>query len=170
MIAGSNAAEASRERETAYVAVTAGGQTFGLPIDRVHDVFVARAVTPVPLAPPEVLGLINLRGQVVTAICLRRRLGLADRPAREHGMTIGLDHRGEAFGLAVDTVGEVVMLRDGARYANPAHLDPRWTAVARAADRLDGDLLVVLDVDAVVSFPVGAGRRPEPSDIMELLS
>lgn len=62
-----------------YVTVTVADQMFGLAIDRVHDVFIASALTTVPLAPPEIVGLLNLRGRVVTAMCLRRRLGLPDR-------------------------------------------------------------------------------------------
>ena len=53
-----------------------GGQLFGLPISRVQDVFVPDRLTRVPLAPPEIAGLLNLRGRIVTAIDMRRRLGL----------------------------------------------------------------------------------------------
>ncbi|MBT2856498.1 chemotaxis protein CheW, partial [Staphylococcus coagulans] len=61
-----------------YVTVFVGDTLFGLAIERVHDVFVPSGVTPVPLAPSEIVGLLNLRGRVVTAVCLRRRLGLPD--------------------------------------------------------------------------------------------
>ena len=59
-----------------YVTVVTGGQLFGLKLERVRDVFVPRGLSEVPLAPPEVAGLLNLRGRIVTAIDLRRRLGL----------------------------------------------------------------------------------------------
>ena len=59
-----------------------GGQLFGLPILRVQDVFKPERVTRVPLAPPEIAGVLNLRGRIVTLIDLRRRLGLAQRGRR----------------------------------------------------------------------------------------
>ena len=65
-----------------FVTVVTGGQLFGLRLERVRDVFVPRGLSQVPLAPPEVAGLLNLRGRIVTAIDLRRRLGL---PPREDG-------------------------------------------------------------------------------------
>ena len=68
------------ENVVEYVTATVGGQLFGLPISRVQDVFAPDRLTRVPLAPPEIAGLLNLRGRIVTAIDLRRRLGL-DAPA-----------------------------------------------------------------------------------------
>ena len=64
------------EHLTEYVTVTIGGQLFGLPISRVQDVFMPDRLTRVPLAPPEIAGVLNLRGRIVTAIDMRRRLGL----------------------------------------------------------------------------------------------
>ena len=64
------------EQFVEYVTVTIGDQLFGLPISRVQDVFIPDRLTRVPLAPPEVAGVLNLRGRIVTAIDMRRRLGL----------------------------------------------------------------------------------------------
>ena len=61
---------------TEYVTATIGGQLFGLPIRRVQDVFMPERLTRVPLAPPEIAGVLNLRGRIVTLIDMRRRLGL----------------------------------------------------------------------------------------------
>ncbi|ODN68857.1 Chemotaxis protein CheW [Methylobrevis pamukkalensis] len=66
-----------------FVTVVIGGQLFGLPIHKVHDVFVPESMTRVPLAQPEIAGVLNLRGRIVTAINMRRRLGL---PLREGAM------------------------------------------------------------------------------------
>lgn len=139
-----------------YVTLTVGEQMFGLPIERVHDVFMPSALTPVPLAPHEISGLLNLRGRVVTALCLRRRLGL---PVREDGgrpMAVGLDHEGEAFGLLVDAVGEVLKLSRDDREPNPAHMDARWTKLSQGVHRLDQKLLIILDVGAVLALDVEA--------------
>lgn len=138
-----------------YVTVTVAEQVFGLPIDRVHDVFIASALTEVPLAPREIVGLLNLRGRVVTALCLRRRLGLPDAEGGRE-MAVGLERAGESYGLLVDQVGEVLRLSAESREPNPVHMDPRWTRLSRGVHRLDGQLLIVLDVDAVLSLEVEA--------------
>jgi purine-binding chemotaxis protein CheW len=137
-----------------YVTVMVGEQIFGLPIDRVHDVFIASALTDVPLAPREIVGLLNLRGRVVTAMCLRRRLGLSDGERDGRNMAVGLEHQGESYGLLVDQVGEVMKLSAETHEPNPVHMDPRWVKLSRGVHRLDDKLLIILDVDAVLSLEV----------------
>src|SRR3974390_3683919 len=89
------------------------GQLFGLPIVRVQDVFIPERLTRVPLAPAEIAGVLNLRGRIVTLIDLRRRFGLRERKEGEDGMAIGVESRGESYGLLIDRVGEVVELGGG---------------------------------------------------------
>jgi len=86
MSAQSNTAGASI---TEFVTVTIGGHLFGLPIARVQDVFVPDRLTRVPLAPPEVAGILNLRGRVVTAIDMRSRLDLGAQTPGQPVMAIG---------------------------------------------------------------------------------
>ena len=83
-----------------FVTVVTGGQLFGLRLERVRDVFVPRGLSQVPLAPPEVAGLLNLRGRIVTAIDLRRRLGLP--PRTDGGSAGGGRHRGARRALRSD--------------------------------------------------------------------
>jgi purine-binding chemotaxis protein CheW len=139
-----------------FVTVMVADQVFGLPIDRVHDVFIASALTAVPLAPREIVGLLNLRGRVVTALCLRRRLGLPDRADAKQNMAVGLERQGESYGLLVDSVGEVMKLSPDRQEPNPVHMDGRWVKLSRGVHRLDDKLLIILDVDAVLSFDVDA--------------
>ena len=136
---------------TEYVTVMIGQQLFGLPIGRVQDVFVPNRLTRVPLAPAEVAGILNLRGRIVTAIDMRCRLDLGTR-ADDKSMAIGIECRGESYGLLVDSVGEVLRLPDHACEAKPANLDPRMVWVASGVVRLDGQLMVVLDVDRVLDM------------------
>jgi purine-binding chemotaxis protein CheW len=139
-----------------YVTVTVGAQTFGVPIGRVHDVFVPERVTRVPLAPIEIAGLINLRGRIVTLVDMRRRLDLAPAAPAIHPMAVGVEQRGESYGLVVDTVGEVLKLAAGSREPNPINLDPCWSRVAAGVHRLEDRLLVVLDVDKVLDAKADA--------------
>ena len=148
--------DATAELMTEYVTVTIGDHMFGLPIFRVQDVFVPDRLTRVPLAPPEVAGILNLRGRVVTAIDMRSRLDLGLRPAGAPVMAIGIETKGESYGLLVDAVGEVMALRNSACEPKPANLDPRLSRVAAGIYRLEHQLMVVLDVDRVLDINSGA--------------
>jgi len=135
-----------------YITVTVDGQWLGLPINRVHDVFVVTEMTSVPLASPEIAGLLNLRGRVVTAVSLRRRLRLPDLTTAERRMAVGLEHQGEAYGLLVDEVGEVLKLGSDAMQPNPVHMDPRWASLSQGVHQLHDKLLIILNVDQVLQF------------------
>jgi purine-binding chemotaxis protein CheW len=151
-----NFSDSAAESVTEYVTVTIGDHLFGLPIFRVQDVFVPDRLTRVPLAPPEVAGILNLRGRVVTAIDMRSRLDLGARAKDAPVMAIGIELKGESYGLLVDAVGEVMPLRTNACEAKPANLDPRLGRVASGIYRLEGQLMVVLDVDRVLDIKHGA--------------
>ncbi|CUA98546.1 chemotaxis protein CheW [Pannonibacter sp. Pt2-lr] len=142
-----------------YVTVVIGGQLFGLPISQVHDVFVPESVTRVPLSAPEVAGVLNLRGRIVTAIDMRRRLHL---PPRQDGqmMAVGIEYKHESYGLVIDTVGEVLTLSAKTAEPNPQNLDKRWSEISGGVHRLDGQLMVILDVErllgAMMNEPMAA--------------
>ncbi len=133
-----------------YVTAMIGGQLFGLPILRVQDVFIPERLTRVPLAPPEVAGVLNLRGRIVTLIDMRRTLGLETRKNEGQPMAVGVERAGESYGLLIDGIGEVLKLDDAAREANPVNLDPRLARVSAGIHRLEGQLLIVVDVDRVL--------------------
>jgi purine-binding chemotaxis protein CheW len=133
-----------------YVTATVGGQLFGMPISRVQDVFVPDRLTRVPLAQPEIAGVLNLRGRIVTAIDMRRRLGLEAFADDAPRMAVGVECKGESYGLLIDVIGEVLKLPIDGREDNPVNLDPGLARVSAGVYRLDGKLLVVLDVDRVL--------------------
>jgi purine-binding chemotaxis protein CheW len=135
-----------------YVTATVGGQLFGLPISRVQDVFAPDRLTRVPLAPPEIAGLLNLRGRIVTAIDLRLRFGLDALAGDAPRMAVGVEWKGESYGLLIDAIGEVLKLQTSDREDNPVNLDPGLARVSAGVHRLDGKLLVVLDVDRVLDI------------------
>ncbi len=139
--------ENSNSTLSEYVTAVVGGQLFGLPIRRVQDVFTPERVTRVPLAPPEVAGVLNLRGRIVTLIDLRHQLGLDRGAPKGPGMAIGIELRGESYGLLIDSIGEVLQLDDTAREPNPPNLDPALARMSTGIHRLDGQLLMVLEVD-----------------------
>lgn len=134
-----------------FVTIRIAGQLFGLPIWAVHDVFIPQRVTPVPLAPSEVDGVLNLRGRIVTAINMRRRLGLPLRDPGEEVVAVGIDYQSEVYGLLVDEVGEVLTLEKSRLTAKPPNLDPRWGAMTDGVFQLEAELMAVLDVESILA-------------------
>lgn len=137
---------------TEYVTTMIGGQLFGMPISRVQDVFKPERLTRVPLSSNDVAGVLNLRGRIVTAIDMRARLGLPKNQDGKPPMAVGVDLRGESYGLLIDTIGEVLKLADDSREVNPVNLDPRLAAMANGVHRLAGRLMVVLDIDRILEI------------------
>jgi purine-binding chemotaxis protein CheW len=135
---------------TEYVTATIGGQLFGLPIARVQDVFMPDRLTQVPLSSADIAGILNLRGRIVTVIDMRCRLGVSKQQSEKHPMAIGIECRGESYGLLIDDIGEVMRLPDSMREVNPVNLDARLAQVSGGVFRLDSQLLVILDVDRIL--------------------
>jgi purine-binding chemotaxis protein CheW len=140
------------EDQRDFVSVTIAGQLFGIPVLQVQDVLGTQQITRIPLAPPEVAGSLNLRGRIVTAIDIRIRLRLPRREAGEVPMSVVVDQGGELYSLLVDSVGEVLSLSSKIYERNPATLDPAWRDVSAGIFRLDGTLLIVLDVGRLLDF------------------
>jgi purine-binding chemotaxis protein CheW len=126
------------------------GQLFGIPVLQVQDVLGEQKVTRVPLAPPEIAGSLNLRGRIVTAINLRRRLGLADLIEGVKTMSVVVDHHGDLYSLIVDNVGEVLSLPDDDFEKTPPTLDRVWRELSVGIYRLKDRLLVILDVSGML--------------------
>lgn len=134
-----------------YVTVDVAGQLFGISIERALDVFVVEGVTPVPLAPPEVLGLLSLRGRVVTVVDLAHRLGCPSLTARR--LAVGVEAEGHSYGLLVDGVGDVIGFDPATLEGCPSHGGCGWADLSIGMHRLDDRILVVLDIDAVLDLP-----------------
>jgi purine-binding chemotaxis protein CheW len=129
-----------------------GEEMFGLPVQSVQTIFRIEGVTPVPLGPAEVEGLVNLRGRIVTAVSLKRRLSKATLDSARGALAIGIEHDGENFALIVDDVGDVITCEESAQIASPPHIDPMRARLTRAYYRLDDGILPILDMDAVFDF------------------
>ncbi len=137
-----------------YVTFHIGDRLFGAEVKDLHDVFSLHSLTPVPLARPDIAGLINLRGRIVTLIDGRKRLGLCDGSARTQApMAIGIERDGEFYGLVIDAVGEVLRLADDQFEPTPGNLDETWRDVAIGVFRLKDSLLVALDIPRMLDAP-----------------
>ena len=135
-----------------FVTVTVAGQLFGIPVLTVQDVLSAQTIAHIPLAPPEVAGSLNLRGRIVTAIDVRVCLAMPAHQRPAERMSVVVEHMGNLYSLLVDAVGEVLRV-DAATYErNPVTLNTVWRDVSEGVYRLDGQLLVILDVDRLLRF------------------
>ena len=142
--------ENDRSESTEFVTVYIADQLFGIPVELIHDVFQPEAITEVPLSGPEIGGVLNLRGKIVTAIDVRHRLGLVARDRAQKCMAVGIEKNGESYGILIDRVGEVLRLSHDAFERNPANLDSRWRDFSKGVYRLEDELLVILDVELVL--------------------
>ncbi len=127
------------------------GHVFGLPVEKVREVIRYQEMTRVPLAPPVVRGLINLRGQIITAIDLRRRLGMSDLPEGELPMNVVVRTEDGAISLLVDEIGDVIEVQDDTFEPPPETLHGLAREVVHGVHKLPGRLLLVLDIESAVN-------------------
>ncbi len=148
------AAEAQTDADAVEVFVTlsVAGQLCGVPVQSVRDVLEPQSITRIPLALPEIAGSLNLRGKIVTAIDLRRRLGLPPAEVGAPCMCIVTEQGSELYALLVDQVSEVLTLSASRIERVPPTLPHNWRCLSTGVHRLTDRLLVVLDLDRVLDL------------------
>jgi purine-binding chemotaxis protein CheW len=144
--------QAGIDEERVFVTLTVAEQLCGVPVLGVRDILGEQTITRIPLAPPEVAGSLNLRGRIVTAIDLRRRLRLPPAAAGTPRMSVVTEQGGELYALLVDQVSEVMSLDAAAFEHNPPTLPAEWAQFSVGVYRLDQQLLVVLDVSRLLAL------------------
>jgi purine-binding chemotaxis protein CheW len=130
------------------------GHLFGVPVSRVQEVISYQAMTRVPLSHPVIEGLINLRGQIVTAIDLRTRLEFAPRDEGERPMNVVVRIGGAVVSLLVDAIGDVVEVEDTIYEAPPETLTGVAKDLILGVYKFENQLLLELDIDKAVTFDV----------------
>ncbi len=133
------------------------GYLFGVPVPQVQEVIRFHEMTRVPLSPEVVEGMINLRGQIVVAIDLRRRFGMGDRPDSELPVNVVVRADGGPVSLLVDDIGDVLEV-DEASFEFPPQTMKVARELVRGVYKLPERLLLVLDTDQAVSGGEGAVR------------
>ena len=148
--AAANAPGATRD----FVAFTVANQLFGIPVLQVQDILIPQQIAAVPLAPPEVRGLLNLRGRIVPVIDMRTRLGLTQDtlPPATSQMCVTVERGNELYTLLVDVVGDVVSLSPDLFEQNSRTIDPSWRDFVSGVFRTDGKLMVVLDIERLLDI------------------
>jgi purine-binding chemotaxis protein CheW len=134
-----------------YATFWLGTGLYGIEVERVREVLRQQDITSVPLAPPTVAGLINLRGQVVTTVDLRERLQLRTHNEETQPMLVVVLVAGESIALLVDRIGGVVDVSDDQFEPPPDTLTGNVRELVVGAYKLEGQLLLGLDVDTAVA-------------------
>jgi len=144
-----------------FCTFTVDGAFFGVDVLRVQEVLRFHEMTPVPLAPPAVSGLINLRGQIVTAVDLRRRLGLAPRAEDEQPMNVVVRAEDGAVSLLVDAIEDVLEVDEAGFEPPPATIEPAAGEVIAGVYKLQDRLLLILDTEKAVDVSrIASTERP----------
>jgi purine-binding chemotaxis protein CheW len=135
-----------------------GGYWFGVDVRQVQEVVDEHPLTPIPLAPRVVRGLMNLRGQIVTVIDLRRRLGLGERSEGDRAVNIVIGREHAAVSLLADAVGEVIAVPQTAIEKPPETLHGAVRELVSGVYQGEQELLLILDVPAAVSLHEGSSE------------
>lgn len=126
------------------------GALYGLRVDQVQEIVRHQEMTPVPLADAVIAGLINLRGQIVSALDLRVRLGLPTRSRSQLATNVLVRHQDESVSLLVDEIGDVVDVPEDSFEDAPDSVVGEARTLARGVYKLPDKLLHVLDLQAVL--------------------
>ncbi len=132
---------------------------FGVDVIHVQEVIRYQQMTPVPLAPTVVSGLINLRGQIVTALDMRERLGLARRTGDQPPTNVVIRHAEGVLSLLVDEIGDVVEVEPTAFEAPPDTLAPASRALIDGVYKLKSQLLLLLNTDLAVRVDLNGSLK-----------
>lgn len=142
----------SNEIAQQFVTFYLGKQYVGIPVQKVQEVIRTQGVTAAPLAPPYVMGLLNLRGQIVTTIDLGILLGIGKQEETTNSRNIVLDFEGTLFALLVDSVGDVQTLDKKYFSTTPSTLEEPWKSSCAGVYTLPENLLVILEISNLLNF------------------
>ncbi len=138
------------ENSVMFVTMRLDEQRFGIVVGSVRDVLRDQRIALIPRAQAKVAGSINLRGRIVTVVNLRQRLGLSTEYG-ERPMFVVVEHKGNLYSLLVDTVSEVLTVPASDIEKSPPNLAPNWQEVSSGICRLKDDLLLIIDIDALLA-------------------
>ncbi len=128
------------------------GHFFGVGVETVQEVFRYQEMTHIPLAPPEIRGLINLRGQVITAIDLRERLKMEKLPEGQNPMNVVVRTGDSVVSLLVDEIGDVLEVPENVYERPPETIPEEVRKLVYGVYKLEGKLLLILDAEKAVNI------------------
>ena len=132
-----------------FIIIRLDGKPFGVVVDNIEDILLPQKITPIPLAPREVMGALNLRGRIVTAINMRVRLGMEDIGLRknddgEHDYRcIVVQYKDGLYSLIVDEVNEVIDISKKQIEQNPENLSPDWKKISSGVYAMEKEIMII---------------------------
>ncbi|MDX1950454.1 MAG: chemotaxis protein CheW [Rickettsiales bacterium] len=147
-----NALQVAIEQEEQFLTLRVAGQLFGIPVLKVRDVLKPQRVTKIPKVRSQILGLMNLRGRIVTVINMSETLGVTCTASDKKKMFVVVDHENEYYSLSVDEVGQTITLKLSEFEKNPANLTKNWRDFSKGVFKLEKELMLVLDIPKVITI------------------
>ena len=141
-------------KENQYGTFYVDGSFYGINVMEVQEIIRYQDMTSVPLADSVIKGLINLRGQIVTAIDLRRRLGMKPRKTEDVPMNVIIKTNDGVVSLLVDDIGDVIEVEDDIFEPPPQNLRGKARELTTGVYKLKDKLLMTLDIDKLFEFSV----------------
>jgi purine-binding chemotaxis protein CheW len=135
-----------------FLLVKVNSQLFGIPVVRVRDVLKPQPITKIPLAKPCIMGFMNLRGRIVTAIDMHKRLSISSERENLKQMFVVIEVDDDLYCLKVDEVGDTRTLTLANFEKTPENLSSQWKEISKGVFKLEKELMVVLDVNNVIKI------------------
>ncbi len=145
--------EDAKQTTADYVTFRITDQLFGIPVLKVQDILGDFDIAPIPTSRDEIAGSLNLRGHIVTAIDVRKRLGLPPfQTGKNDQMSVVVEHENNLYSLIIDKVGDVIACLNDGFDKNPPTLDPVWQKICEGIFQLDEELLVIIDIPTILNL------------------
>lgn len=132
-----------------FITLKVGGQVFGMSVERVQDIIQPQKISVIPLSPDEVIGSLNLRGRIVTALNIRTLLGIKSEYDVKTCMSIVVEFDEDLYSFIVDGVGDVLALSPSQFLKNPENISQAWQDVSLGIFPHENELVVILDIEKV---------------------
>jgi purine-binding chemotaxis protein CheW len=140
------------EKMTQVLLIYIENQVFGLGISDIRDILFDQVITPIPLAQPEVMGAINLRGNIVTVLNMRKIFGFPNFANQQKKTHLIIQHKDELLDLVADKVGEVISFESKAIQKTPIPIDSEWQKIIMHVVRQKNSIVNLLNTDEIVSL------------------
>lgn len=142
----------NKENLQQFATMIIGGQKFGISVDYVVDVLFPQKISSIPLASSQIVGSLNLRGRIVTALDIRVTLDIESKADVAKNMCIVVEYDHELFSILVDKVGDVATVSVHDLIKNPDNLSKSWQQVSLGIFPMENELVVILDLDKLMTM------------------
>lgn len=149
---GNFATEANQKDETTqWVKFRLSGESYGIPVLKVQEIQRYSEISPIPGAPSYVLGIINLRGNVISVLNTRERFGLEELEVTDNTRIVILEAAGQIVGILVDSVAEVISVKASEVDIAPNVGNDETAKFIDGVSNKDGELLILLDAEKILN-------------------